>query len=124
MTRLGALATCLATLMLAGAAAAPQIASAAARKNCGLISSQSWGGLWLTRNHVERVVLGARTTCRTAERIARAYNHNPTPEQPDGCVCFTSHRPQPYLFECGRGTGLAFHTIFMVYPTYRLWAAA
>ncbi len=109
---------------IATGALGPQLAAAAGRKDCGLIGSRSWGGLWLTRNHVERVRLIRGTSCRTAKRIARAFNRSPGVVQPDGWSCFNGHRPQPFLFDCGKGlSGQQFRHYFKVFPTYRLWHA-
>jgi hypothetical protein len=112
--------------LFAGSAAAAgtgtPAGAASMRKDCGLISSRSWGGGWLTRNHVERVRVVRGAGCETAKVIARAFNHSPQVNQPRGWSCFNGHRPQPFLFDCGKGLrGQLYNQYFEVFPTYRLW---
>jgi hypothetical protein len=108
--------------LLAPSVAATPATAASTKQGCGLISSRSWGGLWLTRNHVERVRVVRGTRRRTAKLIARAFNHSPGVNQPRGWSCFNDHRPQAFLFDCGKGLrGQRYGQFFEVYPTYRLW---
>jgi hypothetical protein len=117
MRRITLALTAVALLATAGLGLAATAATA--KTGCGVISSKSWGNLWLTKNHRERLVVIRGVSCKTAKRIARDYNHNPSVDQPGGWSCFSSHgsgghRPS-YIYACGKGvTGQTYRHYFRV----------
>ena len=71
-------------------------ATSAARRSCGVISSTSV-------YRYARVIAIRRVSCRTARRVAKAYDSSG--RTLGSWKCGLAHNDRPRLFSCGAGRG-------------------
>lgn len=89
-------------LVTAGSLSIADSPAGAARRDCGVISGSGSAGMALVR-----VVVLRGVSCRTARRVARAFNQDRTLPRP--WKCFLAHptpaelRRDPTVFSCAYG---------------------